>query len=142
MYREAIMAKGVGAMPDRLMAKALGSAVNAFGKEAVALAFRDRVLKIKFRQVEIDASDELDPEILGSSILNEVVRRYERPGFEYRYFTKICVDRFGWRGYTPVKDNGRHRFGRHADAGRNAQRESRSAPRASTGGSCGRRSRA
>jgi hypothetical protein len=105
-YEEAILDKGVGAMPDRLMAKALGAAINSFGREAVAIAFRDRVLKIQFRSVEIDASDELDPEILGSSILGETVKRFERPGMEYRFFTKQCLDRFGWRGYTAVKENG------------------------------------
>jgi hypothetical protein len=25
---------------------------------------------------------------------------------EYRFFTQLCVDRMGWRGYTPVKENG------------------------------------
>lgn len=106
MYQEAIILKGVQAMPDKMMAKALGAAIDKFGRESVAAAFRERVLKIKFREVEIDASDELDPEILGSQILAETVKRHERPGMEYRFFTQLCVDRMGWRGYTPVKDNG------------------------------------
>jgi hypothetical protein len=106
MYQEAIVLKGVGAMPDKMMAKALGMAIDKFGRESVAAAFRERVLKIKSRQVEIDASDELDPEILGSAILAETVKRHERPGMEYRFFTQLCVDRMGWRGYAPVKENG------------------------------------
>ncbi|HXR39696.1 MAG TPA: hypothetical protein VN776_11410 [Terracidiphilus sp.] len=105
-YEEAIMKKGASAMPDPLMAKAMEIAIHKFGREAIAAAFRDRVLKIPYRTVEIDASDDLDPEILGSAILEETVKRHRRPGMEYRFFTQLCVDRLGWRGYTPVKENG------------------------------------
>jgi hypothetical protein len=104
-YAEAIMTKGAAAMPDMLMAKSLASAIDKFGAESVAEAFRNRVLKIPVRSVEIDASDELDPEVMGSAVLAETVRRNERPGMEYRFFTELCVDRMGWRGYTPVKKN-------------------------------------
>jgi hypothetical protein len=106
LYAEAIIAKGAAAMPDPLMAKSLTVAINRFGREQVAAAFRDRVLKIPYKTVEIDASDELDPEIRGSAVLAETVRRYERPGMMYRFFTQLCVDRMGWRGYTPVRENG------------------------------------
>jgi len=39
-------------------------------------------------------------------VLAETVRRYERPGMMYRFFTQLCVDRMGWRGYTAVRENG------------------------------------
>jgi hypothetical protein len=105
-YAEAIVSKGASAMPDVLMAKSLALAIDKFGAQAVANAFRERVLKIPMRTVQIDASDELDPEVMGSAVLAETVRRYERPGMEYRFFTQLCVDRMGWRGYTPVRENG------------------------------------
>ena len=105
-YREAILTKGAAAMPDPLMQRSLALGITQFGAEAVAEAFYGRVLKIPFRTVEIDASDELDPEILGSSVLAETVKRYERPGMAYRFFTELCVARLGWRGYTPVKEAG------------------------------------
>jgi len=106
LYRRAILAKGAAAMTDPLFRKALASSIAKFGAERTAEAFAQRVLQIPMRTVEIDASDELDPEILGSAVLSEAVRRYERPGMAYRFFTQQCLDRFGWRGYTPVKQNG------------------------------------
>jgi hypothetical protein len=106
LYEEAILAKGAAGVCDPLMQKSLAVAINKFGREEVAAAFRERVLKIPYRTVEIDASDELDPEILGSQVLTETIRHYERPGMCYRFFTQLCVDRMGWRGYTPVRENG------------------------------------
>jgi len=106
LFAEAILTKGAAAMPDPLMAKSLAVGIGRFGREAVAVAFRDRVLKIPYRTVEIDASDTLDPEIMGSAVLTETIKRYERPGMEYRFFSQLCVDREGWRGYTPVRDKG------------------------------------
>jgi hypothetical protein len=106
LYAEGIMAKGASFEPDPRMRKALALAIDKFGAPAIADSFKARVLKIPMRTVEIDASDTLDPEVMGSAVLAETVRRHERPGMEYRFFTQLCVDRMGWRGYTPVKENG------------------------------------
>jgi len=106
MYAEAILTKGALAMPDPLLQRSMANGIAQFGREAVADAFCKRVLKIPFRTVEIDASDELDPEILGSAVLAETVKRHERPGMAYRFFTELCLARLGWRGYTPVMEAG------------------------------------
>lgn len=107
LMEEAVLQKGTSAMPNKLMQRALQNAINQFGREQVARAFRDRVLAIPSTTVEIDASDEYDPEIMGGSILAETVRRYERPGMCYRFFAQACIDRLGWRGYRPmIGDNG------------------------------------
>jgi hypothetical protein len=54
--------------------------------------------------VEIDASDTLDTDVMGSSVLTECIRAHERPGMAYFFFSQGCVDRYGLRGYTLVKE--------------------------------------
>jgi hypothetical protein len=100
---EAIMRVGAEAVPDPMMQRSLGFAIKRFGRESVADAFRQRILRIPFREVEIDASDTADMEVRGSSVLTEVVQQNCRGGFAYFFFSQKCLDMFGWRGYTPVK---------------------------------------
>jgi hypothetical protein len=100
---EAIRRLGSKAVPNPLMQRSLAGAITRFGKEAVADAFAARILRIPFREVEIDASDTLDMDVMGSSVLTECIQQNERPGMAYRFFSQGCLDRYGWRGYTPVK---------------------------------------
>ena len=100
---ENILRNGAAAVPNPLMQRSLGFAIKKFGREAVAEAFKARILRIPFREVEIDASDTPDMEVMGSSVLTECIQQNERPGMAYFFFSQGCLDRYGWRGYTPVK---------------------------------------
>jgi len=100
-----IVEQGAAALPDPRMRKQFNSAILKFGKAAVAARFKKRIQDIPWRSVEIDASDEYDPEILGSGVLSETIRRYERPGMCYMFLAPRCVDLMGFRGYTLVKDH-------------------------------------
>lgn len=102
---ENILRNGAAAVPNALMQRSLGLAIKKFGRESVAAAFRDRILRIPFREVEIDASDTPDMEVMGSSVLTECIQNHARPGMAYFFFSQGCVDRYGWRGYTPVKES-------------------------------------
>ena len=106
---EAILRLGSKAVPNPLMQISLAGGIKRFGKEAVAQAFAARILRIPFREVEIDASDTPDMDVMGSSVLTECIAQHSRPGMAYRFFSQGCLDRYGWRGYTPVKEaNGDH----------------------------------
>lgn len=100
---EAILRNGSKAVPNPMMQRSLQGAIGRFGKEAVAEAFRARILRIPFRVVEIDASDTPDMDVMGSSVLTECIQQHSRSGMAYRFFSQGCLDRYGWRGYTPVK---------------------------------------
>ncbi len=102
--REAIITKGPLAFQDPMMQRGIRAAIARFGKEAVGNAFRDRILSIKCRTVEIDASDVLDPLIMGGNVLRDTVQRYEEPGWSYKFLSQRCMDILGMRGYTIVKD--------------------------------------
>jgi hypothetical protein len=102
---EAIMRKGAMAVPDAVLQRGLRAAIARFGKEAVAAAFYDRIMKIPVREVEIDASDVLDPMIMGSNVLRDTVDLYKRPGYAYKFLSQRCIDTLGMRGYTLVKDD-------------------------------------
>lgn len=101
---EALRRKGPLAFKDPLMQRSIRNAISQFGKEKVAAAFRDRILRIPERTVEIDASDVLDPMIMGGNVLRDTVERYARPGMAYKFLSARCMDILGMRGYTIVKD--------------------------------------
>jgi hypothetical protein len=101
---ENIRRNGHKGVDNPLMQRSLQRCINEFGVEAVAQAFRSQILAIPFRTVEVDASDTLDTELGGFSVLTEWVEQHERPGMAYRFFSQACVDRYGWRGYTPVRE--------------------------------------
>lgn len=100
---ENIRRNGHKGIDNPLIQRSLQRAIAKFGVDAVADAFRARILSIPFRTVEVDASDTFDTELGGSSVLSECIAQNERPGMAYRFFSQPCLDRYGWRGYTPVK---------------------------------------
>jgi hypothetical protein len=100
----AIMRFGHKAVPDPVMQKGLFKAIQRFGPEAVASAFRERILKIPERQVEYEQDGEFgDPLLLGSNALRDCVVRYGQPGQAYKFLSQRCMDVLGMRGYTLVK---------------------------------------
>jgi hypothetical protein len=100
---ENIRRAGHKGIDNPLIQRSLERAIMKFGVEAVADAFRARILGIPFRTVEVDASDTFDTEVQGSSVLSECIEQNERPGMAYRFFAQAVLDRYGWRGYTPVR---------------------------------------
>lgn len=104
MTREAILEKGETAFPDALMRRGARLAIAKFGAEKFAQAMVDRLLRIPMREVEIDASDTVDPLIMGGSILRETVKRFGRPGMAVKFQSQRGIELFGLRGYEIVKD--------------------------------------
>lgn len=102
----AILIKEHEAVPDPLMRKGLYAAIRKFGKEAVAEAFSQRILKIPCREVQYEIDGEFgDPLLLGSNALRDVVVRYgNEPGMSYKFLSQRCCDVLGTRGYVIVKD--------------------------------------
>jgi hypothetical protein len=101
---ETIMRQGYMGVKDEVLRRGLRAAIARFGKEKVAEAFRDRILKIPVREVEVDASDVLDPLIMGGNILRDTVQQYEEPGWSYKFLGESCNKILGLRGYEIVKD--------------------------------------
>ncbi len=99
---ENIRRNGYKAIDNTLIQRSLQTAIAKFGVEQVAAAFRARILSIPFRTVEVDASDSPETELGGFSVLTECIEQNERPGMAYRFFAQAVLDRYGWRGYTPV----------------------------------------
>lgn len=100
---ETILLREEMAVPDPLMRKQLRAAIARFGKEAVADAFRDRILRIPQREVEVEVDRGID-EMLGRP-LDEAVERYgQDPGFSYKFLSPRCLDVLGRRGYELVLD--------------------------------------
>ena len=104
MTRETILDKGEAAFPDQVMRRGARIAIAKFGKEAFATAMVARLLRIPMREVEIDASDHLDPLVMGGSILRDTVKRYGRPGMAVKFQSQRGMELFGLRGYEIVKD--------------------------------------
>lgn len=99
---EAIMKFGEKAVPDPLMRKALARALAKFGTAEVAAAFRERILKIPRRTVEVEADRGMD-EVFGKP-LDDAVKRYGRPGMAVKFLSDRCNGALGMRGYVIVKD--------------------------------------
>jgi hypothetical protein len=99
---EAIRIKGENAVPDPVMQKGLRSAIAAFGVDAVAKAFVDRIMKIPARNVEVESESE-DPLLLGRP-MEEAVERYGNPGMAPKFLSDRCISHFGMRGYQIVRD--------------------------------------
>ena len=99
---EAIMLREDKAVPDVIMQKGLRSAIARFGKENVAHSFRERILKIPTRTVEIEA-DRSDAMIFAKP-MEEAVARYGTPGMAAKFLSERCIGVLGLRGYVIVKD--------------------------------------
>jgi hypothetical protein len=99
---ETILLKEDKAVPDPIMQKGLRAAIARFGKDAVADAFRDRILKIPQREVEVEA-DRSDAMIFAQP-LEEAVQRYGTPGMAPKFLSERCIGVLGLRGYQIVKD--------------------------------------
>jgi hypothetical protein len=100
-YYELIMQKGEFAAPDAIMQKGIRMSIAKFGKEATAKAFRDRVMQIPSRTVEIEVDTALDP--LLQNPMREAVARYGRPGMAVKFLSDHCNDVLGMRGYEVCK---------------------------------------
>jgi hypothetical protein len=90
------------AVPDPIMQKGLRAAIARFGKESVSAAFRDRILKIPERTVEVEA-DRSDAMIFAKP-MEEAVMRYGTPGMAPKFLSERCIGVLGFRGYVVVKD--------------------------------------
>jgi hypothetical protein len=99
---ETILLREEKAVPDPILQKGLRVAIAKFGKESVAAAFRDRILKIPQREVEVEA-DRSDAMIFAQP-LEEAVQRYGRPGMAAKFLSERCIGVLGLRGYVIVKD--------------------------------------
>jgi hypothetical protein len=101
-FYDLIMAKEEMACPDAIMRKGVRASIKKFGKEATAAAFRDRILRIPSRTVEVETDTELDP--LLSNPMREVAGKYGRPGMAIKFLSDRCMQTLGMRGYVIVKD--------------------------------------
>jgi hypothetical protein len=90
------------AVPDPIMQKGLRAAIARFGKESVSAAFRDRILRIPQRTVEVEA-DRSDAMIFAKP-MEEAVMRYGTPGMAPKFLSERCIGVLGFRGYVIVKD--------------------------------------
>lgn len=99
---EAILLYEDKAVPDPLMRKGLRGAIGRFGKEAVAAVFRDRIMKIPCRTVEVEA-DRTDAMIFAKP-MEEAVEKYGTPGMAPKFLSERCIGVLGMRGYVIVKD--------------------------------------
>lgn len=105
MYYLTILDKEHEAAADDIMRRGLAAAIRRFGKEKVAGAARDRILKIPSRQVEYEINGEEfgDPLLMGGNVLRDCVERWgNEPGFNYRFLSQRCIDVLGMRGYVFV----------------------------------------
>jgi hypothetical protein len=99
---EAILLKEDKAVADPIMQTGLRAAIARFGVSAVALAFRDRIMKIPERNVEVEA-DRSDAMIFAQP-MEEAVMRYGTPGMAPKFLSERCIGVLGMRGYVVVKD--------------------------------------
>jgi hypothetical protein len=110
MTYRTILEKGHEAVPDPVMRRGLYATIygtkrhKGFGIEAVATAFRDRIMRIPQRQVEYEVDGDIgDPFRSGSNVLRECVMAYgNEPGMSYRFLSQRCIDVLGMRGYVLV----------------------------------------
>ena len=99
---EAILLREENALSDPVLRKGLRGAIAHFGKEKVAAAFRERLLKIPTRTVEVEA-DRGDVLIFAKP-MEEAVMRYGSPGMAPKFLSERCIGVLGLRGYVVVKD--------------------------------------
>jgi hypothetical protein len=99
---EAILLKESKAVTDPVMQRGLMAAIAKFGKAEVARAFKERILKIPVRTVEVEADRE-DP-LIFSRPLEEAVERYGSPGMAPKFLSERCIAVLGLRGYRIVTD--------------------------------------
>jgi hypothetical protein len=101
-FEELIMQKGEFAAPDAVMSRGIKASIAKFGKEATARAFRERIMRIPVRTIEIEVDTAIDP--LLSNPMREAVARYGRPGMAVKFLSDRCNQVLGMRGYEVVKD--------------------------------------
>lgn len=99
---EAILLREDKAVADPVMQKVLRAAIARFGKASIVDAFRERILKIPSRAVEIEA-DRTDAMIF-SKPMEEAVMRYGTPGMAPKFLSERCLGVLGMRGYEIVKN--------------------------------------
>lgn len=99
---ETLMLKEEMAFADPMMRKGVRSAIARFGKESVANALRQRILKIPSREVEVEA--ERNDAMIYAQPMEEAVQRYGTPGMAPKFLSERCIGVLGLRGYVIVKD--------------------------------------
>lgn len=97
-----IMTQGEHAVPDPIMRKGLRGAFAKFDRSRVAEVFRERILKIPQRTVEVEA-DRSDA-LIFSKPMEEAVMRYGHTGMAPKFLSERCIGVLGLRGYEIVKD--------------------------------------
>lgn len=101
-----ILARGAAAMTEPHMRIAVAGAINKFGVESVATAFRKRIHAIPSRTVHYEYDRDVDVEISGSAVMSDTISQYSRPGMAYKFLSPRCIDVLGMRGYEIVKVDG------------------------------------
>ena len=99
---EAILLKEERAVKDPVLQRGLRAAIARFGVQSVAAAFRDRILKIPQRTVEIEA-DRSDALIFARP-MEEAVEKYGQPGMSAKFLSEFVIGVRGLRGYEIVKN--------------------------------------
>jgi hypothetical protein len=99
---EAILLHEEKAVRDSILQKGLRAAIARFGKQNVANSFRERIMKIPTRTVEIEA-DRTDAMIFARP-MEEAVARYGTPGMAPKFLSERCISVLGLRGYKVVMD--------------------------------------
>jgi hypothetical protein len=103
---QTIMLKEEMAFPDPVLKNHIRRSMKLFGKDRVAEAFRQGILSIpsKIVNVEVDTGD--DDEVLGDP-LGDAVRRYGHIGMSPKFQSERCIALRGDQGYQVVhKPNG------------------------------------
>lgn len=99
---ETILLRQENALTDPILQRGLRNAIAKFGVESVADAFRQRIMKIPQRTVEVEA-DRSDAMIFAKP-MEEAVQRYGTPGMSAKFLSDRCMGVLGLRGYVIVKD--------------------------------------
>jgi hypothetical protein len=99
---ETILLKGEKAVPNPVMQKTLRNAIAKFGAQAVANAFRERMMEIPVHEIEVEA-DRSDAMIFAQP-MEEAVKMYGTPGMRPKFLSERCIGVLGMRGYQIVKN--------------------------------------
>jgi hypothetical protein len=102
---ETIMLKEEKAFDDPLLRRGVRQGIRDWGKTKIAEAFKQRIMAIPSRLVEVEICRDDDDEILGNP-LEDAVRRYGNleTGMTPKFMSERCMSVFGRRGYQIVMD--------------------------------------
>jgi hypothetical protein len=101
---ETILLKEERAVEDPFMRHALRGAIQKFGVQSVAEAFRRRIMRIPSRMVEVEVDRDFDMRRAPDQAMIDVVQRYCPAGMAPKFLSERCMNVLGRRGYEIVKD--------------------------------------